>query len=117
MTRGRRRTWLRRVARAAALHLRRHRFEDRGGLPVAPGRDPRHPLAQPAADPGHDRRTPAALDVISTFDVEWLRNQSVGVYPLKSTSPETMIGELERIFRPAKAGWGRASSGSSRSRA
>jgi len=33
----------------------------------------------------------AALDVVATFDVEWLQNQSVGVYPLKSTSPETMI--------------------------
>ena len=40
----------------------------------------------------------SALDLVSTFDVEWLRNQSVGVYPLKSTSPETMIAELERVF-------------------
>jgi len=48
----------------------------------------------------------AALDVISTFDVEWLRNQSVGVYPLKSTSPETMIGELERIFETSEGGVG-----------
>src|SRR5258708_35561396 len=48
----------------------------------------------------------AALDVIATFDVEWLRNQSVGVYPLKSTSPETMIGELERIFETAEGGLG-----------
>src|SRR5262245_185285 len=40
----------------------------------------------------------SALDLIATFDVEWMRNQSVGVYPLKSTSPETMITELERIF-------------------
>jgi general secretion pathway protein D len=48
----------------------------------------------------------AALDVIATFDVEWLRNQSVGVYPLKSTSPETMIGELERIFETSDGGAG-----------
>jgi general secretion pathway protein D len=48
----------------------------------------------------------AALDVISTFDVEWLRNQSVGVYPLKSTSPETMIEELERIFENGDGGAG-----------
>jgi general secretion pathway protein D len=48
----------------------------------------------------------AALDVISTFDVEWLRNQSVGVYPLKSTSPETMISELERVFETAEGGLG-----------
>jgi general secretion pathway protein D len=40
----------------------------------------------------------AALDMVSAFDVDWLRNQSVGVYPIKSTSPETMIQELERIF-------------------
>src|SRR5262249_14148290 len=45
-------------------------------------------------------------DVISTFDVEWLRNQSVGVYPLKSTSPETMIAELERVFENREGGPG-----------
>src|SRR5712672_4345010 len=48
----------------------------------------------------------AALDMIATFDVEWLRNQSVGVYPLKSTSPETMIAELERIFETSEGGVG-----------
>src|SRR6266581_3560492 len=48
----------------------------------------------------------SALDLISTFDVEWLRNQSVAVYPLKSTSPETMIGELERIFESSDGGLG-----------
>jgi len=48
----------------------------------------------------------AALDVVATFDVEWLKNQSVGVYPLKSTSPETMIGELERIFETGDGGLG-----------
>jgi general secretion pathway protein D len=40
----------------------------------------------------------AAIDVISAFDVEWMRNQSVGVYPLKTTQPETVIQELDRIF-------------------
>ena len=48
----------------------------------------------------------AALDVISTFDDEWLRNQSVGVYPLKSTSPETMIQELEHVFQAEDGGPG-----------
>jgi len=48
----------------------------------------------------------SAIDVISTFDVEWLRNQSVGVYPLKSTSPETMIQELERVFETSEGGSG-----------
>ena len=48
----------------------------------------------------------SAVDVISTFDVEWMRNQSIGVYPLKSTSPETMIGELERVFETNEGGAG-----------
>src|SRR6516165_1552260 len=48
----------------------------------------------------------AALDVVSAFDVEWMRNQSVGVYPLKSTSPETMIRELERVFESKEGGQG-----------
>jgi general secretion pathway protein D len=48
----------------------------------------------------------SALDVIATFDVEWLRNRSVGVYPLKSTAPETIISELERIFETSDGGQG-----------
>ena len=48
----------------------------------------------------------AALDMVATFDVEWLRDQSVGVYPLKATSPETMIAELERIFETREGGMG-----------
>lgn len=48
----------------------------------------------------------AAIDVISTFDVEWLRNQSVGVYPLKSTSPESMIQELDKVFETNNGGPG-----------
>ncbi len=48
----------------------------------------------------------SALDVIATFDVEWLRNQSVGVYPLKSTTPETMIAELEKLFQAGENGQG-----------
>jgi general secretion pathway protein D len=74
-------------------------------------------LARPGAirvDPGRNflliqgttSEREAAIDVISTFDDEWLRNQSVGVYPLKSTSPETMIQELERVFQTADGGPG-----------
>jgi len=48
----------------------------------------------------------SALDVIATFDVEWLRNQSVGVYPLQSTTPETMIAELEKLFQAGENGQG-----------
>ena len=40
----------------------------------------------------------AALDMIASFDVEWLRNKSVGVYPLKANTPEQMVRELRPIF-------------------
>jgi general secretion pathway protein D len=48
----------------------------------------------------------SALDVIASFDVEWLHNRSVGVYPLRSAAPETMIAELERIFATGEGGQG-----------
>jgi general secretion pathway protein D len=48
----------------------------------------------------------AALGVIATLDVEWLRNQSVALYPLKSTAPETMIRELDKVFDTAEGGQG-----------
>ncbi len=48
----------------------------------------------------------AAVDMTATFDVEWLRDQSVGIYPLRSTSPDTMIRELERLFETAEGGQG-----------
>jgi general secretion pathway protein D len=53
---------------------------------------------------GPERR--AALDIVQSFDVEWMKNQSVGVFPLKATAPETMIGELERIFESSDGGQG-----------
>ena len=46
------------------------------------------------------------FNVISSFDVEWMRNQSVGIFPLKSTSPDTMIQELQRVFETADGGQG-----------
>ena len=48
----------------------------------------------------------AVLDMVAAFDVEWMRNQSVGVFPLKSTSPETMIRELERVLESSDGGQG-----------
>jgi general secretion pathway protein D len=48
----------------------------------------------------------SALDMVASFDVEWLRNQSVGVYPLKSTSPDAIMRDLEKIFETAEGGRG-----------
>lgn len=48
----------------------------------------------------------AALDMIASFDIEWLRNQSVGVYPLKAATPEQMMRELQPIFENVDGGRG-----------
>jgi general secretion pathway protein D len=48
----------------------------------------------------------AVVEMISGFDVEWLRNRSVGIYPLKSASPDSIIRELDRIFDSGENGSG-----------
>lgn len=48
----------------------------------------------------------SAIDVTAAFDVEWLRNKSVGIFPLKASAPESMITELERIFEASEGGAG-----------
>jgi general secretion pathway protein D len=48
----------------------------------------------------------AALDMIGSFDIEWMHNQSVGVYPLKAITPEQMIRQLQPIFENIEGGRG-----------
>ncbi len=38
------------------------------------------------------------LDIIETFDVDWLAGMSFGLFPVHSTSAKTMVEELEKIF-------------------
>ena len=49
----------------------------------------------------------AAVEMIRNFDVDWLRGQSVGVYPVRNSAPETMIAELEKIMDSGEGGIGR----------
>src|ERR1700704_3835981 len=44
---------------------------------------------------GAERRT--AVDTVLSFDVDWMRGQSVGIYPIANGSPESIITELEKI--------------------
>lgn len=48
------------------------------------------------AGSGPDRE--AALETVTAFDVDWMRDQSVAVLPLQHARPEAVIPELERIF-------------------
>jgi general secretion pathway protein D len=51
---------------------------------------------------GAERRT--AVDTAMSFDVDWMRGQSVGIYPLSYSAPEPLIAELERIMDSGDSG-------------
>jgi general secretion pathway protein D len=46
----------------------------------------------------------AAVDTILTFDVDWMRGQSVGMYPLENATPDEMIKELDKIMDDGEGG-------------
>jgi general secretion pathway protein D len=53
---------------------------------------------------GTDRA--AAIDTILSFDADWMKGQSVGIFPVRNSSPEPLISELERIMDSGDGGLG-----------
>ena len=51
---------------------------------------------------GAERRS--AIDTVLGFDVDWMRGQSVGVFPIRNTAPEPIITELEKIMDSGEGG-------------
>jgi general secretion pathway protein D len=51
---------------------------------------------------GPDRRS--AVETVLSFDADWMRGQSVGIYPLRNSAPELIISELERIMDSGEGG-------------
>src|SRR3984957_7466117 len=51
---------------------------------------------------GAERRT--AVDTALSFDVDWMRGQSVGIYPIANSAPEPIIAELEKIVDSGENG-------------
>ena len=49
-----------------------------------------------------DRRT--AIETALSFDADWMRGQSVGIYPVTNSTPEPIITELERIIDLGEGG-------------
>jgi general secretion pathway protein D len=49
---------------------------------------------------GVERRT--AVETILSFDEDWMRGQSVGIFPVHNSTPEPMIAELEKILDSGK---------------
>ena len=51
---------------------------------------------------GAERRT--AVDTAMSFDVDWMRGQSVGIFPISSGPPAPIITELEKIVDSGENG-------------
>lgn len=51
---------------------------------------------------GTDRAT--AVDTILSFDADWMRGQSVGIFPVRNSSPEPVISEIEKIMDSGEGG-------------
>jgi general secretion pathway protein D len=49
-----------------------------------------------------DRR--AAIEIALNFDADWMRGQSVGIYPVTNSTLEPIISELERIIDAGEGG-------------
>lgn len=51
---------------------------------------------------GTDRAT--AIDTILSFDADWMRGQSVGIFPVRNSAPEPVISEIEKIMDSGEGG-------------
>ena len=51
---------------------------------------------------GSDRQ--AAIDTIVSFDADWMRGQSVGIFPVRNSTPEPLISEMEKIMDSGEGG-------------
>ena len=46
----------------------------------------------------------SALDLVLSFDADWMRGQSVGIFPVQNSNPEPIIAELEKIMDSGEGG-------------
>jgi general secretion pathway protein D len=51
---------------------------------------------------GPERRS--AIETALSFDVDWMRGQSVGIFPVQNSNPEPVIAELEKIMDSGEGG-------------
>jgi len=51
---------------------------------------------------GPERRT--AVETAMSFDVDWMRGQSIGIFPIANSGPEPLIVELEKIVDSGENG-------------
>lgn len=52
---------------------------------------------------GTSQEISTLLNVVKTFDVDWLAGMSFGLYPLNYVDAKTLVGELEDVFTGGKS--------------
>ncbi len=52
--------------------------------------------------PGTERAS--AIEAALALDVDWMKSQSVGIFPVRNASPDTIIKELGEVFDSGKEG-------------
>src|SRR5882762_2588442 len=53
---------------------------------------------------GSGAERPTAVDTALSFDLDWMRGQSVGIFPIANSAPEAVIAELEKIVDSGENG-------------
>jgi general secretion pathway protein D len=48
----------------------------------------------------------SAIETARSFDVDWMRGQSVGLYPVQNSAPDPIVAELEKIMDTGESGLG-----------
>jgi general secretion pathway protein D len=55
---------------------------------------------------GNSADREAAIETAMSFDADWMQDQTVAILPLQNAKPETVIQELQRIFKSGEGGLG-----------
>ena len=76
------------------------------GFAAKPGAIRTDPSGQLLLVLGSGSERQSAVDVVRSFDVDWLQGQSVGMYPVQNSAPEPIVAELEKIMELGKSGLG-----------
>jgi general secretion pathway protein D len=76
------------------------------GFAARPGAIRSDPTGQLLLVVGNGSERQSAVDTVRNFDVDWMRGQSVGIYPIQNSAPEPVVTELEKIMDSGEAGLG-----------
>ena len=46
------------------------------------------------------------IETVLSFDADWMQGQSVGIFPVRNSTPDPIITELEKIVDSGEGGLG-----------